>query len=256
MCLAIYVAMEVVISDYLWNRKESHQPAKTEMVALIDKLARLDANEIYNVQLAVPESTAFSYCWVRRDGRWRKLATVLLVPGDVIKVDPLNTITETDIDASLELVKEFPLKRLLGHHRANRKFMYSEVNHLIKVCAQIATIALSWLHANTARTSLALTMHVLASGALEYLWCWLSNAYLTVMIDKLAASTTPYREKAEDIDEFDQDLPPPTKDLHVSVGEFIKQAVQLQVSRIVEALGLVSVLAFLDREGPISNVSR
>lgn len=77
-------------------------------------------------------------------------------------------------------------------------------------------------------------------------------------------------QDSSDVDEFDDDAPPPVKNIQIPFRKVVVEAAQrlsgitnndqhgilrLWDGDVIEALALSSVLCFTDREGPISNVS-
>ena len=110
---------------------------------------------------------------------------------------------------------------------------------------------------------------ILSSPILHFLWWLIGSCYLSLLADQLISSETPFAETPQDshdLDEFDEDAPPPVKNIKISwwrvCFEVIKRLLGKQGKGailkfwdgdFIEALALTSVLCFTDREGPISN---
>ena len=88
------------------------------------------------------------------------------------------------------------------------------------------------------------------------LWWLFGNAYLKLLAALLVASPKPYAEASED-DAFDEEAPPPVLNVPISPWQVLKSLKESSVLRgdLIEALGLLSVLSFTDREGAISEVN-
>ena len=89
-------------------------------------------------------------------------------------------------------------------------------------------------------------------------------ARISLLGDKLKHSRTPYEEDA--FDEFDEEAPPPTQDIKLSPLEVIVRAWEILSGGehvnaewltwnvdLADCLSKVSVMSFLDREGPIAS---
>ncbi|KAJ1974141.1 hypothetical protein H4R35_003757 [Dimargaris xerosporica] len=88
-----------------------------------------------------------------------------------------------------------------------------------------------------------------------------ANAQILILLDALQRSKTEY-EDSEDIDEFDMDAPPPTKDVTISQVDVWNKFVQLlsmsdyrnlsRSNRLVESLGNTTVICSVDRDGTLT----
>ncbi|KAJ1984624.1 hypothetical protein H4R34_000527 [Dimargaris verticillata] len=88
-----------------------------------------------------------------------------------------------------------------------------------------------------------------------------ANAQILILLDALQRSKTEY-EDSEDIDEFDMDAPPPTKDVTISQADVWNKFVQLlsmsdyrnlsRSNRLVESLGNTTVICSVDRDGTLT----
>ena len=89
-------------------------------------------------------------------------------------------------------------------------------------------------------------------------------ARISLLGDKLKHSRTPYAE--DEFDEFDEEAPPPTQDIKLSFLEVVVRAWEIIMRRehvnvewliwnvdLADCLSKVSVMSFLDREGPIAS---
>ncbi|KAL1921766.1 uncharacterized protein VTP21DRAFT_10408 [Calcarisporiella thermophila] len=88
------------------------------------------------------------------------------------------------------------------------------------------------------------------------------NAVVLVLFDALEASKTAYEED-EDVDEFDNEAPPPTKNVELTLGAVLRKVWSLltkwdhvsltRSTNLFESLATVTVICCIDREGTISN---
>ncbi|RKP37124.1 hypothetical protein BJ085DRAFT_19421 [Dimargaris cristalligena] len=88
-----------------------------------------------------------------------------------------------------------------------------------------------------------------------------ANAQILILLDALQHSKTDY-EDSDDIDEFDMDAPPPTKNITVSKADVWIKFLQLlsrsdfrnlsRSNRLVESLGNTTVICAVDRDGTIT----
>ena len=88
------------------------------------------------------------------------------------------------------------------------------------------------------------------------------NAKLTLLIERLAKIKIDVYEKALDTDEFDEEAPPPSVSIPISLISILRRMASLIVGKssqwltwerpLVFRLSSCSLMAFLDRSGPIS----
>ncbi|KAJ1911506.1 hypothetical protein IWQ60_010099 [Tieghemiomyces parasiticus] len=88
-----------------------------------------------------------------------------------------------------------------------------------------------------------------------------ANAQILILLDALQRSKTDY-EDADDIDEFDMEAPPPTKDITVPRAAVWRKFLQLlarsdfrnlsRSNRLVESLGNTTVICAVDRDGTVA----
>jgi hypothetical protein len=89
------------------------------------------------------------------------------------------------------------------------------------------------------------------------------NAKVLTLFDQLQKSTTPFDYRGN-VDEFDEEAPPPTKDIKLASGALIGRFLTLvahrsrpnsaQVVNLVEILSSATVICSIDREGTIALV--
>lgn len=99
-----------------------------------------------------------------------------------------------------------------------------------------------------------------------YLWVVLrayGNAKVLTLFEQLQQSTTPFDDD-ENVDEFDEEAPPPTKDVKVASGALLHRFISLLRHRrewmlthstnLLESLCSATVICSVDREGTIASV--
>lgn len=248
-----------------------------------------------------PPSQAIRLSRVHRDGQWRLLPTNLLVAQDIVQVSPgerecsvpaaqrmgdsaeygsnLWRVTETVLDAQLNRALSSRTDRqdrwrngfalidgllgaililaclaaILGHYWSSLR--------LFPLPAILAAVIRS-----VPVPSIMLAAIILSSPIWTGTLSLLGSARLLALVEVLQKSKTPYMA-AEDDDEFDEEAPPPMKDVVlrlVDVATIIRRSIPLDRGHapscllwtfdLVSALSSVSVLSFLNREGPISSV--
>lgn len=234
----------------------------------------------------MPMSSATSYTRVIRDGKIRLICLNLLVPGDFaillpgerpcFACQPLNLLIPAHQrkilgltgDVSVVQVEEFPMTQVVEDQlkcpRRNR-FIFAMLQEKFQ---SILSLGIFGASACLGRYNFAIPLIILSSPGLHFAWWVISSCYLSLLADQLIRSETPFAETqdAHDVDEFDEDAPPPVKNIKIDwwrVGvEVVKRLVgsegQGGILRfwdgdVIEALALTSVLCFTDREGPISN---
>ena len=107
----------------------------------------------------------------------------------------------------------------------------------------------------------SLCLWVYCMNALRLFHRTFESARISLLGDKLKHSGTPYEE--DELDEFDEEAPPPTQDIKLSPLEVMTRAWDILTRReqlnaewliwnvdLTECLSKVSVMSFLDREGP------
>lgn len=233
-----------------------------------------------------PPSRAIRLSRVHRDKQWRLLPTNLLVTGDIVQISPgerelsiparkladsseyeqnLWQVSETLLDSQLE--------KVLDRHNIRRNWWRDGFwildgcfNVILVLTCLLPTIHMAWSHAPKPLIlppEAMLLATILSSSLWPKAFSIFGSARLIALVEILRKSKTPYT-KAEDDDEFDEEAPPPMKDVRirlVDVFNVIKRSARkepygclLWTTDLVSALSSVSVLSFLDREGPISNV--
>ncbi|KAJ3365061.1 hypothetical protein GGF32_000241 [Allomyces javanicus] len=117
------------------------------------------------------------------------------------------------------------------------------VRHFIVGHVPIVT-ALVWAY------SVVLPVMPMIIPTLYLLFRTYSNAHLIVLWDELQSSKTDYED--DDVDEFDVDAPPPTKEITLAKFDILSRALDIDTSDLTESLGTISVLCFVDREGTLT----
>ncbi len=185
-----------------------------------------------------------------RDGKVRLMSGSLLVPGDlVLSREKDSTVCD-----------KCPLRdQLLSHLKHPQRQL--PLSTEFARCRMIFTWAL--LAACVLQTrKLAIWPLLMLSSQLPLVLWWLAgNAHLSLLAALLVASPKPYAEVSED-DAFDEEAPPPVLNVSISPFKVVKSAfdttkrASILRGDLVEALGLLSVLSFTDREGAIAEVRK
>ncbi|KAJ1748713.1 hypothetical protein LPJ79_004304 [Coemansia sp. RSA 1821] len=248
-----------------------------------------------------PQMPTVTTCAVRRDGAWRDVPTLLLVEGDVLGLAGGEATPCAVQQDSTQLEKgecvagsggraawearstplEQHLRQTAQHHRrAGRSVLQGQMAALSRAAAACAGAvagavvvagAVAW--AATGRKAgveavLGRAAAVWAGVAVGALWpvLWLaarvlSSAAVVVLFDALQRSKTDYEDLAE-IDEFDVDAPPPTKDVRVGLRAVARAARELwtrcdhrnlaRSSNLAETLGALTAICSIDKEGTIA----
>ncbi len=238
-----------------------------------------------------PPSRAIVLVRVHRDDLWRMIPANLLVVGDIVQVSPgehLGIAAKPLLngDPSLFSIEENPLERQLACLAEKAKLASSSA--CVKVTAEARNIAMLSSRIHFVMTAILLTFLWLSTSGMEAgsplpldlflyaalgsfifqspLWATLffiyANARLIALVDVLNKSSTPYTE-AEDVDEFDEEAPPPTKDIYLDVATIVRNiwfafnggsggSCLFWMYDLGQAFGAMSVISFMDREGPIA----
>lgn len=235
-------------------------------------------------------SKATSYVRVIRDGKIRLVCMNLLVPGDFVVLlagermqiqfcafqtinllipAPQKISMGLPLDSSIVQIENFPVTQLFHDqlkHPRRTGFIFFKLQKRLQDILSFGII----LFANN---SSIIPLIALSSPLLHFFWWLFSSCYLSLLSDQLIKSETPFKEAqvqdSTDVDEFDEDAPPPVKNIKISCRTVVFEVVKclfgsregvghgilrLSDGDVIEALALTSVLCFTDREGPISNV--
>jgi hypothetical protein len=255
-----------------------------------DRLRRIHAEFLQRgmeySEVQEPPSRAINLVRVRRDGNWRLLPVNLLVEGDTFQLSPGDDLgissrkrNISDVTTDLFEVTETPLRRQLDVSSFvcsidnPWKDSLQPITGWLYMCQiPIIVLALFFCYINAQDAIFCQSMIVglfmsvlLVSPIWTMLFFCFGNARLIALTEVLQKSKTPYLE-AEDVDEFDEEAPPPTKNIYLNpldILRTIKSAFQQNLSHflfwqydLTESFSSVSVLSFLDREGPIANVQK
>jgi len=194
-----------------------------------------------------------------RDGSWYYVPLLLLVEGDIV-----NTLSASKFSVALQLTPhEHNLSLVANDYLPS--FLKQLPENSKETIPIMSLLLLSFLL--FIRQSVAVCVYLLLSDV-----CWheasriLGNVRLVLLAERLQSNQTPYSE-TDDLDEFDEEAPPPTKNIILSPFETLLtlyRSVRLNNFKflrtiswrhdLVSELGRVSVLAFLDREGPLAMV--
>ena len=191
-------------------------------------------------------------------------------------------------NSACQLIRKFPVSKLfenqLKKSPRRSRFLFS----ILQEKLQLTMVSFVFLASLISLVSLVPLLHLVASSVplvplivlsspiLKFVWWTSSICFISLLSDQLINSSTPFKEvtpnDSQDVDEFDEDAPPPVKNIKISCWNvFIKVMkmifgvrsardrheggiLRLWDGDIIEVLALTSVLCFTDREGPISNV--
>lgn len=230
-------------------------------------------------------SSATSYTRVIRDGKIRLICLNLLVPGDFVVLlpgeksfsfacQPLNLLIPSHQKKTLGLttestvvqVEEFPMTQVLEDQLKcprRSRFIFAMLQEKLQSILSLGIIF------GCLKINFSVPLIILSSPILHFIWWLIGSCYLSLLADQLIRSDTPFAETAQDsldLDEFDEDAPPPVKNIKIAwwrVGVEVMKRLFGREGRggilrpwdgdVIEALALTSVLCFTDREGPISN---
>lgn len=246
-----------------------------------------------------------SYTRVIRDGIIRTICWNLLVPGDFVVLLPgenvphftsgqpikfTTTITTDQLtiipcDSIIMQVEEFPAGQVIQdqlNSPRRTRFIFSMLQEKFQKLLEIGLISISIaifliiyfkLNFNIQLPILMIVpLAILSSPILHLIWWLIGSCYLSLLLDQLIRSETPFSETSNtgdsrDIDEFDEDAPPPVMNIKIPFWKVASEVMKWIIGKsskvilrnwdgdIIEALALTSVLCFVDREGPISNVN-
>lgn len=298
--VVVLASLELFLVEGVWRRQRKFalcnalRDIRNELRAL-DKASLSGAmrpEQLYHTDVKVPLSTAVSYVRVVRDGRIWRVSPMLLVPGDTLVLAPgekspcasaplQGRLQQLQQQRLLVQVREFPMTRVICeqlsfHHKSEHQLLL--VSMLQEQTRRwighgLFVAAVSALARGRFNPTILVPFSLLSSPLVRIGWWLGSNCYLSLVLHQLLQSQTPFRETHEagdvDVDEFDEDAPPPVKNIRIAPWTMIVEVTRLLLGRgnlkqhgllrlwagdAVEALGLTSVLCFVDREGPIASV--
>lgn len=204
---------------------------------------------------------------VLRDGSWVWLPENLLVAGDRIKGAGRFPSLSTHIADGVYELYETPLEAQLAE--AGRLFQCSElpftktyralICSLSAVASLVLLVSLAIFGPQGSAPAFQLSLPLLIAAlplypSLAYLF---TNVRLHLLAALLSSSKTPYSE-AQEVDEFDEEAPPPTKDVTLGASTIANTMLRMCVRDnealfwsvdLVKAFGTASFMVFLDRKG-------
>ncbi|KAJ2783640.1 hypothetical protein GGI15_002508 [Coemansia interrupta] len=231
---------------------------------------------------------------VWRDGAWRSVPVLLLAAGDLVRPAgglPVGVaVRPARGRPGLVVVVETPLGpvagRLLGRRRAC-SLVARQIARVLRCCvlgvlplllaACVLGGALAYALVQRRRGHAAVGLEMVGGAAAAVLlpfaggcalwpayWriaCSLGSARAVALFDALRRSTTSYEDTA-DIDEFDVEALPPTKDVHVGHAAVARRMLRMwrasdgrnlsRATALAETLGSVTVICAVDREGTLA----
>ena len=239
-------------------------------------------------------SSATSYTRVIRDGTIRLVCLNLLVPGDFVVLlagekashlpvpsQVVNLLIPAHQKKNLSLppdfvvvlIEDFPVSRIfedqLKSPRRGR-FIFSMLQERIQIFLSFGLVTA--FEKYFAFKPIFIPLILLSSPLLRFFWWLISTCYISLLADQLIKSETPFSETVssdtQDLDEFDEDAPPPVKNIKIPMWRVAIEVLnrlfcpwkqkggilRFWDGDVIEPLALTSVLCFTDREGPISNV--
>lgn len=230
-------------------------------------------DEIYAIKPNSPLTGAVDYVSVIRDSRIRLINSLLIVPGDllVLQKDSKGTPCQGQVvndyrrssivpkNSVAFISEECPLLGVLEETIPSKEKSL-QTTQLFNQFRKLWIIVFL-LGSALQSSSVWIGPLLLLSSPLSKVLFWiLGQSYLSLMIELLKDSDTPYTETAVDFDdEFDEEAPPPLKNIYISPTAVIKRVFSLEKGRfwrsdLIEALGSLSVLSIIDREGSVSEV--
>lgn len=256
-------------------RKFSSQEIPRRLQLICDLLISL--NPSYG-EVREPPSRAINLVRTIRDHKWVMLPMILLVEGDVVQQSPNDEadfivrrkISPSPASGDLYVVcTPSPLRRLLeGVHTPPSGFLDNQDQTLPFLALFVTTLCIMDRLLDMQSELIGKILPALVVGFLlsSPLWRVMAfcagNAHLICLTEFLQKSKTPYTETG-DVDEFDEEAPPPTKDVTVKISDILRKIQRALSGHIPDflfwthdlifTLAHTSVVAFLDREGPISN---
>lgn len=208
-------------------------------------------------------------------------------------------------NSSFFICEEFPLTSILRkkkYFRRTSRFIFSALqsriqsllNGFLFILSLSTAVIFKHQHPDFGHLNIILPLTLISSPILYFFWWICGTSYLSLLTAQLIRSETPFRETStgedgeggEVEDEFDEDAPPPVKNIRIeswrvffkvisvlfhgffkskrggssssssdgSADDYFNGILHIWDGDVIEALGLTSVLCFVDREGPISNV--
>jgi hypothetical protein len=276
----ILMLTEMILERHIGILRATEIPQRLRHLTEELELRGLEYGEVKE-----PPSGAINLIRVRRDHHWSLLPVNLLVTGDIVQASPdddlgvacakrpdvgsttdLVQIQETPIFRQLEIIASLQRTCPLWEDEWKRIAHFLYVLEILYALTRFALDSLGIynpkIHQNTVPLVL-LIVHLLLSPIWKIIFASYGTARIISLAEVLQKSKTPYLE-AEDVDEFDEEAPPPTKDIYLNPLDIAKKALlsfSLKFngflywqSDLVDSFASVSVLSFLDREGPIANV--
>lgn len=217
----------------------------------------------YGVPSQIPLLSKHKFVRVYRDGMLRLCPATLLVAGDVIQLlegepEPCRVKPATSTPTKECIVLESPIVKLIEQFLAdstNETAPTISVYHLL-LTVSILIVPLNYVQRSQLHQVVILILLLRADLFNTLLSTW-TCARFYLVADALKKSKTPYDESL-DTDEFDEEAPPPSKEINIKPLQIIKRCISILTSSmddqkdIVEVLDKMSVMCFTDREGPIS----
>ena len=211
------------------------------------------------------------FCWLKSFELSRKFSKLSSSSEVRFLLDlklPLSDSNEIDIssqklipqvlkDTTLEnmtnnIFNPEPKYRIAFENRFSKTLLYFRI--LILVFGLFLKIG----HKNFSPVSLFLATSLIP----EFTFSLYVNAKLILLIEKLAKVKVDVYERALDTDEFDEEAPPPSVSIPIGISSILRSMVNLATGKspqwltwerpLVPRLSSCSVMAFLDRSGPIS----
>lgn len=282
--LAIIILL-VSIEKILYWRIDSLRDA--EFISRLESIRlELQFSELQYTEVREPPSGAINLLRVHRDDSWKLIPVNLTVEGDVVQISPEDRtgiccrrlFEEPGAPEDLFVVSEAPLRQQLSFLQSLRNHHCGTCGHEARAvcnytCIFLIAVMLTRpiLHGlvvlpdSYAHFMFSMTMGlVVLSPVWDVIFFCYSNARVIALTEVLQKSKTPYME-AEDVDEFDEDAPPPTKNVYIHPIEILRKIGEAFFPSggglifwsydLAEHFARVSVLCYSDREGPIANVS-
>lgn len=228
------------------------------------------------MEVKEPPSRAISLLRTWRRNQWRLISPNLLAKGDVVQCAPDEDIgVESapldipELAPDLFEIRETPLEKqlitALRDGTINQKFPVLDAIRLLFDGLFFASfLIVTCLGRQPVHCWGLFCVAILGSPLLKLVYDIYGNARLLSLVEVLQKSKTPYLE-SDEVDEFDEEAPPPTKDIYLDLRHIFTVAArafsqELDVFlfwgvNLVQDFAKVSVLSFVDREGPIAMVS-
>ena len=261
----LFVTFDIIVTHL--GQQEMLQNL-TSLLHKIQKRGGLDVGRVKD-----PPSRAIDLVRTLRDGQWVMLPGNVLVLGDIVQLSPMDEsqgVNRKKIDNDIyEISEPTPLREQIKLMRDQSKYTNNNDNTSILNWSLLFIAILTGIGArvglpNSYIMSLAVALgvgYILVSPIWSVIWIAICNVRIVCLVEILQKSKTPYTE-GEDVDEFDEEAPPPTKDIYVRPFDIFKRLIQAMRGSIpgflvwseplCKILASCSVISFLDREGPVS----